>query len=59
MRKLPKDGTSIPQESHPEVIKKQYASPRLIEYGSLAKLTQGGSNKGADTGAGAFTKMCL
>jgi hypothetical protein len=29
-------------------IKKPYESPRLVEYGTVAKLTQGASGAGAD-----------
>jgi len=31
--------------------KKLYTTPRLIEYGSIAKLTQGGGSVTADGGA--------
>lgn len=57
MGQLPKNGTSIQQESHSQVVKKKYASPRLMEYGSLAKLTQA---KPGNMGDGvATTKACL
>ena len=60
MGQLPKDATSIQQESNPEVVKKKYASPRLMEYGSLAKLTRGSGGANAETGGGTGnTKMCL
>jgi len=38
------------QESQPEVVKKIYSSPSLLEYGSVAKLTQSGTGSGADGG---------
>lgn len=60
MGQLPKDGMSTQQENHPEVVKKKYASPRLMEYGSLAKLTRGSGGASAETGGGSGnTKMCL
>jgi hypothetical protein len=60
MGQLPKDGTSIQRESHPEVVKKKYASPRLTEYGSLAKLTHGGGGTKNDSGGGGGNTMtCL
>ena len=33
-----------------ERAKKVYAPPRLVEYGSIAKLTQNGAGSGADGG---------
>lgn len=56
MGQLPKDAASMQQESHQEVVKKKYACPRLVEYGSLAKLTQGANSNRADAGG---TKTCL
>jgi len=55
---LPKDAASMQQESHQEVVKKQYASPRLVEYGSLAKLTQGVGGTIGD-GRGMSMAPCL
>jgi hypothetical protein len=45
--------TSGAQESQPEAahqaqVKKLYASPALIEYGSIAKLTEAGGFSAAD-----------
>ncbi|MBI3933351.1 MAG: lasso RiPP family leader peptide-containing protein [Acidobacteria bacterium] len=37
--------------------KKKYATPRLVEYGTLAKLTRGAST-GPDDGAG-MSIVCL
>jgi len=40
--------------------KKPYAPPRLVAYGAVSKLTQGGAGSGTDTGGGAnMTMMCL
>ena len=61
MGQLAKDAASMQQESQPEITekahaKKRYASPRLVEYGSLAKLTHGAGSNRADAGS---TKPCL
>lgn len=58
MGHLPKDTTSMQQESSSAVVKKKYASPRLMEYGSLAKLTHGGGGTRGD-GVGHSTRSCL
>lgn len=58
MGQLPKDAASMQRESHPEVVKKKYASPRLMEYGNLAKLTQGGGGTRGD-GLLHATRGCL
>ncbi len=39
--------------------KKPYATPRLIEYGSIAKLTQGTLTVGADSGPQGMNSQCL
>jgi hypothetical protein len=39
--------------------KRPYRKPSLIEYGSVAKLTQGTRTKQADTPAAGFKKVCL
>ena len=39
--------------------KRPYTKPRLIEYGSVAKLTQGTRTKQADTPAAGFRRVCL
>jgi hypothetical protein len=39
--------------------KRPYSKPKLIEYGSVAKLTQGTRTKQADTPAAGFRKVCL
>ncbi len=55
-------GRSINQEKEPEIanetrVKKSYASPSLVEYGSIAKLTQGASGPLSD-GPG-MAMVCL
>ena len=40
------------QKPQPSSAKKSYAAPSLVEYGSIAKLTQGSATNGADGGAG-------
>jgi len=39
--------------------KRPYTQPRLIEYGSIAKLTHGTLTKQADTPAAGFKMVCL
>jgi hypothetical protein len=39
--------------------KRPYSKPRLIEYGSVAKLTQGTRTRNADSPAAGFKKVCL
>ena len=42
------------------IVKKTYLSPSLVEYGSVAKLTQSGMGSGTDGGTMAgFMMMCL
>ena len=36
--------------------RKSYASPRLIDYGPVSKLTQGTSTRGSDSTPGALLK---
>jgi hypothetical protein len=53
MGQLLDEGRSGAQEDQPEVLKKTqmkkpYISPALIEYGSIAKLTEAGGASGAD-----------
>ena len=38
---------------------KPYETPRLVEYGSIAKLTQGSRTITNDAGAGFVSMMCL
>ena len=38
---------------------KPYETPRLVEYGSIAKLTQGNRTITNDAGAGFVSMMCL
>ena len=46
-------------ERDPAQPKRSYAKPRLIEYGSVSKLTQGTRTKQADTPAAGFRRVCL
>jgi hypothetical protein len=39
--------------------KKAYATPRLVEYGSVAKLTQNGAGSVADQKFGMRPSVCL
>jgi hypothetical protein len=39
--------------------RKPYEPPRLVEYGSIAKLTQGSATVGSDGGAGFMNMSCL
>ncbi len=39
--------------------KKPYAAPRLIEYGTIAKLTQGLLTVGTDSGPQGMEQQCL
>ena len=45
-------------ERDPRTGKRPYAAPRLTEYGSVAKLTQGGGSLQGDGGS-TFKKTCL
>ena len=52
MAQTPKKGTEY---THPEIAKKTlekkaYASPQLLEYGSITKLTQSGTGPVNDIG---------
>jgi hypothetical protein len=42
----------------PREGKRAYATPRLTEYGSVAKLTQGGGSLQSDAGS-QFRRTCL
>lgn len=39
--------------------KSKYISPTLVEYGSVAKLTQNGSGSGTDGGGAGMMMVCL
>lgn len=45
-------------EPGPRMGKRPYATPRLTEYGSVAKLTQGGGSLQSDGGS-TFKRTCL
>jgi len=49
-------GAPVPRAVQP---KRPYTKPKLIEYGSVAKLTQGTLTRQADTPAAGFKKVCL
>jgi hypothetical protein len=53
------DRSVSPERSQPN--KKTYQPPRLTEYGSVAKLTQGGTGTLPDDGSGIanMMKTCL
>jgi len=40
--------SEVSQDGSAENSKKTYVKPTLVEYGSIAKLTQGGGSVGAD-----------
>ena len=46
------------QAAHEREGKRPYATPRLIEYGSVAKLTQSGGSAQSD-GISTFKMVCL
>jgi hypothetical protein len=48
VRSIKKDGL-IKQPDRPGNLKKSYVSPKLVEYGSIAKLTQFKGGTGADS----------
>ncbi len=48
-----------PSTSRTEPKKKTYVAPHLVEYGSVAKLTQGANTVGNDFGAGFMNNQCL
>jgi hypothetical protein len=45
------------QQSETPPRRRAYTSPRLIEYGSVAKLTRGSRSVDADGGSGGFRTM--
>jgi hypothetical protein len=58
---MPPDDLSrrAPETPGSAPTKRAYAKPKLIEYGSVAKLTQGTRTKQADTPAAGFKRVCL
>ena len=48
-----------PETRRTPQTKRAYTKPTLIEYGSVAKLTQGTRTRQADTPAAGFKKTCL
>jgi hypothetical protein len=55
----PDDLSRVPEPPGSAPTKRAYAKPQLIEYGSIAKLTQGTMTKQADTPAAGFKMVCL
>ncbi len=45
-------GRSSKQEGQRKAKKKNYVSPKLVEYGALAELTMGAFTKGNDADSG-------
>jgi hypothetical protein len=58
---MPSDDLSrrTPETRGSAQTKRAYTTPKLIEYGSVAKLTQGTRTRQADTPAAGFKKVCL
>jgi hypothetical protein len=54
-----KERREAPSDAHSAQRRRPYAKPRLIEYGSIAKLTQGTRTKQADSPAAGFRRVCL
>lgn len=54
---MEKEESRVP-ERQPIERKRPYTTPRLTEYGSVAKLTQGGGSLQADGGS-TFKMTCL
>jgi hypothetical protein len=58
------EGTEMNQEGQREItketpVKKTYTAPCLLEYGNVAKLTQGGNSAGTDIGPAGMNMTCL
>jgi hypothetical protein len=53
----PPDDCSRPMS--PAVPRRPYARPRLLEYGSVSKLTQGTNTKQSDAPSAGWKKNCL
>ena len=55
--------TQKPEQHGPRDVarrpKRAYSTPRLVEYGSIAKLTQGTRTNGFDAAGGGHSKNCL
>jgi hypothetical protein len=46
-------------QRQPKERKRPYSAPRLTEYGSVAKLTQGSGSSASDPGGGFRKTSCL
>ena len=53
-----KKSESDPDRRTPDGLKR-YEPPRLVEYGSITKLTQGTATIGSDSAAGFMMMACL
>ncbi len=53
---MEREQAKIEQERPRTQQRKRYASPRLIDYGPVRKLTQGTSTRGSDSTPGALLK---
>ena len=51
MGQLERESVSI-EAASPNAARRAYVAPQLLEYGSVAKLTQGGARSRADGGSG-------
>lgn len=56
---MPKQPDEQKQESPRPERKRAYARPTLTEYGSVAKLTQGGGSRISDGGSTQRASNCL
>jgi hypothetical protein len=59
MKSLSEGDTSLSQETETKVGKKAYVSPNLLEYGTVAKLTQNGTGTATDAQTGPNKMACL
>ena len=57
-KERPTSPVQRPKAAHKKPVKKNYATPSLLEYGSIAKLTQTGGATAADF-QGATMMACL
>lgn len=54
--RMEREQTNADQKGPRPTERKSYASPRLIDYGPVSKLTQGTSTRGSDSTPGALLK---
>ena len=53
---MEREQTNTEQKGPRGTERKSYASPRLVDYGPVSKLTQGTSTRGSDSTPGALLK---